>query len=59
MKSKFDAAATIWLWFAEILVWAFELDILTTLEKDGFIQMAWWIQIWYDFVSKIWKRNWI
>jgi hypothetical protein len=38
-EKKFDAVASVWYWFAEVMIWAFELDVLTILEKDGVIQL--------------------
>ena len=36
---KFDAESMVWYWFAEVMIWAFELDVLSTLEKDGIIEL--------------------
>ncbi|KAF8451388.1 hypothetical protein BGX38DRAFT_1183094, partial [Terfezia claveryi] len=36
---KFDAIASVWYWMAETLIWGFELEVLTTLEKDGSLEL--------------------
>ncbi|KAF8433295.1 hypothetical protein BGX38DRAFT_1146187 [Terfezia claveryi] len=36
---KFDAIVSVWYWMAETLIWGFELEVLTTLEKDGSLEL--------------------
>jgi hypothetical protein len=38
-KHKFDAISTVWYWMAETLIWVFEMEVLTTLEKDGVLEL--------------------
>jgi len=38
-RRKFDAVSAVWLWVAEILVWEFQKEVLSVLEKDG-IEMS-------------------
>jgi hypothetical protein len=34
-RRKFDAVSAVWLWVVEVLVWEFQKEVLSVLEKDG------------------------